>query len=589
MLMAMPTLDPAPKPIQSIYTWFSDDELYVNRRYQRKLVWTLLEKQQLIQSIMYQYPVPAILLAERAEGGFEIIDGLQRLYSIVSFIENGYPTLDGKYFDVAQFPTAKLRADEGGFAPVEDKPKLSQREVSSILDYVMAITVMRNATDAEIDDVFRRINTYGHRLSDQERRQSGVQNEFSEVVRTIASTIRGDVSSSVLGLDQMPSVSVDLPMNKHGYVVQASEVFWVNQGILRSTELRDSMDEQYIADIVASVVGGSIIERSKSALDEIYEDGSMEGSRVDAALQVYGADKISDEFKFVIGEVEKLCAVAPSSKLREILFPSTNTNAFPSVFATLFFALHELLVHEGKMISDYAGVRTAITGLATHLPGKATTPEKRRRNADLVKGLIAPHVVAGVSPDIYGSNVIADIDGIIRRSQIELPHYELKQGILTLHPTSRAIDPGILPKIAKTITAIANNGRSAGVLLMGITDKKSDMETIKTLDGIEPRKVGPRFVVGIKREADFLGESLESYYARVKQAIRDSDMTQPLKNDVLSAIDFNDYFGLGVIVIPVPPQNAPSLFEGKLYWRNGDDTVEANNAADIVALTQRFS
>lgn len=256
----MPTLDPLPKTIQSIYAWYSEDKLFVNRRYQRKLVWTQIEKQKLIESITSQYPVPAILLAERPDGSFEIIDGLQRLFSIVSFIENAYPTVDGKLFDVAQFPTAKLRSDDGHFATMEGE-KLNPREVSTFLDYSMAITVMRNATEGEIDDVFARINTYGHRLSDQERRQSGVQDGFSEAVRELACLMRGDVSSDVLRLDQMPSISIDLPMNRHGYEVKADEVFWVSQGVLRSTELRDSVDEQCIADIAACVVGGSLCVR----------------------------------------------------------------------------------------------------------------------------------------------------------------------------------------------------------------------------------------------------------------------------------------------------------------------------------------
>lgn len=68
----------------------------------------------------------------------------------------------------------------------------------------------------------------------------------------------------------MPSISIDLPMSHHGYEVRAEEVFWVNEGILRSTDLRDSLDEQCIADIIACIVGGQLIERSKDALDEIY-------------------------------------------------------------------------------------------------------------------------------------------------------------------------------------------------------------------------------------------------------------------------------------------------------------------------------
>lgn len=166
-------LDSQSKSVLSLYTWFSDGKLYVNRRYQRKLVWTLEEKQRLIESILKKYPVPAILLADRAEGGYEIIDGLQRLHTVVSFIESAFPSLDRKYFDVERFPTAQQRAEAGVFKVSDGVERISAKEVTTLLDYSVAVSVMRGSTEAEIDDVFGRINTYGHRLSDQERRQAG--------------------------------------------------------------------------------------------------------------------------------------------------------------------------------------------------------------------------------------------------------------------------------------------------------------------------------------------------------------------------------------------------------------------------------
>ncbi len=174
----MPDLDSQPKSIQSLYAWYSEGKLFVNRRYQRKLVWTLAEKQKLVESVLKKYPVPAILLAEREAGGYEIIDGLQRLHSLMAFVENSFETIEGKLFDVEQFATAKSRADQGAFTRGESADLLSSREVSTFLDYSLAISVMRGASEDEIDDVFGRINTYGHRLSDQERRQAGVQTRF---------------------------------------------------------------------------------------------------------------------------------------------------------------------------------------------------------------------------------------------------------------------------------------------------------------------------------------------------------------------------------------------------------------------------
>jgi Uncharacterized conserved protein len=102
--------------VQTVYGWHVENKIFVNRRYQRKLVWTKKEKQKLIESILKRYPIPATLIAER-EGHpstYEIIDGLQRLHSIISFIQNEFPIEGGAYFDVDAFPTAKASAKEEG-------------------------------------------------------------------------------------------------------------------------------------------------------------------------------------------------------------------------------------------------------------------------------------------------------------------------------------------------------------------------------------------------------------------------------------------------------------------------------------------
>lgn len=589
----MAELASQPTSIQSLYAWYGDDKLYVNRRYQRKLVWTLQEKQKLIESILRKYPIPAILIAERGQptGTYEIIDGLQRLHAIVSFVETTYSTLDGRYFDLKYFPTAKSRADSGEFEETSSTARLNQKEISTILDYNLAISVMRNASEAEINDVFGRINTYGHRLSDQERRQAGVQNEFAEMVRELSCTLRGDASSNVLPLKLMPSISIDLPMTKHGYEIQAEEVFWVSQGILRSTDLRDSMDEQCVADIAACVVRGELIERSKDTLDEIYTTDSAASKQLSDALDAYGQTRFADEFKFCVDEILSICNNGSDEKLRDIIFSKRTTNAFPSVFAVLVIALHELIVKEKKAISDYAACKKAFRNIADRIETgrKATSAEERRKNVDAVKGIISPHCVSkDISSSIYNNHTATDVEALIRRSEIEIANYELKQGIMTLS-TKRAMDADVLTKIIRTICAIANNGKGGnGKILIGVCDKMVDAKRIQELDGVEAKKVGKRLVVGVAREAKLLKVTPEAYFAKIKQAIQNSDLSSSLRDAVLSNMDFNSFYGLGVVVITIPEQSELSYVGEEVYWRNGDSTELAKSPKQIASLAKRF-
>lgn len=83
-----------------------NNQLCVNRKYQRKLVWRLEDKKYFINSILNGYPVPIFLFARYIENNneqWDIIDGLQRLNAIVAFIEGEFAIkYDGKsgYFNL---------------------------------------------------------------------------------------------------------------------------------------------------------------------------------------------------------------------------------------------------------------------------------------------------------------------------------------------------------------------------------------------------------------------------------------------------------------------------------------------------------
>lgn len=246
---------------------------------------------------------------------------------------------------------------------------------------------------------------------------------------------------------------------------------------------------------------------------------------------------------------------------------------------------------EGKKITDYAGIRKAVTNLDGRIETgrKATSADERRKNVDTVKGLIgASFVKAEVGPQIYGNHATTDIEAAIRRSEIELANYELKQGMLSLSD-KREVDVDLVDKIIKTICAIANNGPDqVGKIVVGVTDKSADAHRIKKLDGVDAKKVGKRPVVGIAREATALRISTERYFSKWKDAIKASGLTPSLRDAVLSNMDFNSFYGLWVIVITVPLQRELSYVGEEVYWRNGDATELAWSPKQIASLAKRF-
>ncbi len=132
--------------IQSLYRSYRDGSLIVNRQYQRKLVWTVAEKQRLIDSILKDYPLPLFLLADKGNAGgqstiLEVIDGMQRLNAIFSFIEHGF-ALEGKCFDINEFSRAKQAAEKKQFEEyAKDVERLTAQQCADLLDYQLAVTI----------------------------------------------------------------------------------------------------------------------------------------------------------------------------------------------------------------------------------------------------------------------------------------------------------------------------------------------------------------------------------------------------------------------------------------------------------------
>ena len=123
-------------PIQSIYNMYTDGKFIVNRRYQRKLVWNINEKARFIDSILNEYPIPMILVANHKkndEGSpYEILDGMQRLNAIIAFIEGEF-CVNQEYFNLDVISLTKSKREAGELE--QNSPMLSQEKCNLFLNY----------------------------------------------------------------------------------------------------------------------------------------------------------------------------------------------------------------------------------------------------------------------------------------------------------------------------------------------------------------------------------------------------------------------------------------------------------------------
>lgn len=142
------------------------NEIRVNRDYQRSAkVWPPNAKTYLIDTILLDYPMPKLSLYQRTDLKSrqtikEIVDGQQRSMAIHEFFSN------------------RLRLTTKSSFPGKVYSELDEPEQQQFLGYQLTIDLFVGATDAEIRQVFRRINSYNVPLNAQETRHATFQGEF---------------------------------------------------------------------------------------------------------------------------------------------------------------------------------------------------------------------------------------------------------------------------------------------------------------------------------------------------------------------------------------------------------------------------
>jgi hypothetical protein len=360
-------------------------------------VWTLEEKEKLIDSILRQYPIPLILLAQMESGEFEIIDGMQRLNAIFNFIENQFPLRDGGFFDVEQSARAKQASIQGIFEIETTAPKLTDKECANILDYQLAVTIFSVTEESNVTDIFGRINSGGKQLSEQEQRQAGIVNSFASFVRRLSSELRGDASKDLLNLSEMPVISVDPPTAKLGYGIRAEDTFWCRQGVLRAGELRDSLDEQVVADIAISILQGEPFAVSREKLDEAYDNNSDLHRDLNTRLITYSEERLSREIKTTFStliETVESFDTRPNI-FRRTVSPSAGSNPVRTPFYAVFIAFFNLVIRKSKKPASPKEIFTALNNVGPRLTsaGHHVSTADRIRNVGIVEGLIQNYFV----------------------------------------------------------------------------------------------------------------------------------------------------------------------------------------------------
>ena len=569
--------------VQRVYNLYLSDRFRVNRRYQRKLVWSVEEKQRLIDSVLRDLPIPLFLVAELGHGAdqsYELIDGMQRLNALFSFIENEYSVRDA-YFDLDALADTKLQKDRDELT--QKAPILSREDSVALANYSLALSVFRPPTAASVDEVFRRINSGGRRLSRQSLRQAGTLSPLADMVRILSSRIRGDSSpGDIVALRLMPQLSIT--SRDLDYGVQVDEIFWVRQQILRREEIRESLDEQLVLDILIDCLVDPLQPSGTRIRDDFYSysDSGDEGEeseasrRITSSIEAYGAERLEADFLAVYDILRD--AVGRSGDNFARLIGAGSGGRAPRYFHGVFLGLWELMRGDQMKVKDPDDFTRRLRDIASHMNipsgGGDWARDAKRATADAVKGRLRPAMEpAPEGEDLGRYGWASQLETLLANALVEQQSFECKQGFLDLGDR-RLFDVNSFSKMMRTVTAMANIGTdSVSYLAVGIADTEADAARVQNLDGIVPLSYRRFSIVGIEREAKVQGSSLDGYWTSMVQRIATGDLDPELARQVAADGRLVDYRGLIVALFRVRGGSRPFFYSGELVERQGSSTV----------------
>lgn len=140
----------------------NDSEIVISPEYQRLFRWSNEQRSRLIESILVELPIPPIFLIENESGVLELIDGLQRVSSVIQFMSPGAIGLDALKLTGCDLVPA---LNEKTFNDLSLVDRLRIKRTG-----IRAIIIRRQGNPHVKYELFKRLNTGGALLSAQEIR-----------------------------------------------------------------------------------------------------------------------------------------------------------------------------------------------------------------------------------------------------------------------------------------------------------------------------------------------------------------------------------------------------------------------------------
>src|SRR5271165_532624 len=233
------------KSILDIKYLYENHHLNLDPGFQRQSVWKERDRAKLIDSILRNYPLPAIFLYKREEDGdlvFDVIDGKQRLESIFMFTG----AMRGRFSTRTQLPGADS-VESLNWA------LLKRRGLQHLIAGYEIPVIEVDGEIGDIINVFVRINSTGKALTRQEQRHARYYNSaFLKEAARLADRFEG---------------------------------YFLDNGIFSPGQLSRMKHVELMCELMLSMVQGDVLNK-KTALDRVMATTSFDGRQLGKASRM---------------------------------------------------------------------------------------------------------------------------------------------------------------------------------------------------------------------------------------------------------------------------------------------------------------
>lgn len=167
-----------------LYRMWQQEILILRPEYQREIVWKDDDQTRFIDSLIKQLPIPSLCFSlDSKTKRYQVIDGLQRMWSIIRFLE-------GKDWTLSKLEDIDPRiSGQPVQAFLEAKSTLSAYR-SQVQNFTLPVTIMRcDYSKKEHQEfifmIFHRLNRLGSKLNNQEIRNCIFSGRFNDLLKEL--------------------------------------------------------------------------------------------------------------------------------------------------------------------------------------------------------------------------------------------------------------------------------------------------------------------------------------------------------------------------------------------------------------------